>query len=200
MDGFERRKERIKENIRQAALELFSSYGVQKVSVSEIAKKAKASQVTLYNYFGSKDELLREVIMTVLDKNLQEYIKTINSDLPFPEKLKNFITERTSELAMLNTDFLKSMMSDDPIIRQLAEDFAKNKFIPLMLELIQSGKAEGYIQHTISNEAILLYINMFREGKHSDTFLKLESNQQLFKDITTLFFYGLIGKSNETVD
>lgn len=196
MDGFERRKERIKENIRQAALELFSNYGVQKVSVSEIAKKAKASQVTIYNYFGSKDELLRDVILAGLDKSLQGYIETINSGISFPEILEKLITEKTSELAILNQDFVKSMMSEDPVIKQITEDFTKNKFIPMMLELIQKGKTEGYIHHNISDEAILLYINMFRESKNSDSIIKMEHNQQLYKDITTLFFYGLIGNRN----
>lgn len=196
MDGFERRKERIKENIRQAALELFSNYGVQKVSVSEIAKRAKASQVTIYNYFGSKDELLRDVILAGLDKSLQGYIETINSGISFPEILEKLITEKTSELAILNQDFVKSMMSEDPVIKQITEDFSKNKFIPMMLELIQKGKTEGFIHHNISDEAILLYINMFRESKNSDSIIKMEHNQQLYKDITTLFFYGLIGNNN----
>jgi hypothetical protein len=86
-------------------------------------------------------------------------------------------------------------MSRDPVIRQIAEDFTKNKYIPLMLKLIEKGKAEGYIHHNISNEAILLYINMFREGKHSDAFLDLQHSKQLFKELVTLFFYGIMGKT-----
>jgi AcrR family transcriptional regulator len=195
MDGFERRKERKKENIRQAAFDLFAAYGVQKVSIAEIAEKAKVSQVTIYNYFGSKDELLRNVILVLLDKRLQEDTAAIESNLPFPEKIEIFISERTSELSALNPDFLKSMMSRDPVIRQIAEDFTKNKYIPLMLKLIEKGKAEGYIHHNISNEAILLYINMFREGKHSDAFLDLQHSKQLFKELVTLFFYGIMGKT-----
>ncbi|HYE12729.1 MAG TPA: TetR/AcrR family transcriptional regulator [Patescibacteria group bacterium] len=197
MDGFERRKERKKENIRQAAFELFSTYGVQKVSIAEIAEKAKVSQVTIYNYFGSKDELLRDVISTLQNKRLQEDTEVIESNLPFPEKIESFITEKTGELASLNSEFLKSIMSEDPAIRQMAEDFTKNKFIPLMLRLVEKGRAEGYINHNISNEAILLYINMFREGKRSNAFLDLEQSKQLFKEIVTLFFYGIMGKSSD---
>lgn len=199
MDGFERRKEIKKENIRQAAIELFSAHGVQKVTISEIADRAKVSQVTIYNYFGSKDELLRDVVLTVLKKNYQEYIEAIESDLTFPEKMEKLITEKTSELAGLNPDFLRFMTSEDPVVRRIAEDFVKNKFIPLMLKLIEKGKAEGYIHHNISNEAILFYINLFRKGKHSDAFLNLDHSQRLFKDITTLFFYGIIGKRDELV-
>ncbi|MDF2592777.1 MAG: hypothetical protein K0S75_2243 [Clostridia bacterium] len=194
MDGFERRKERKKENIRQAAFELFSSYGVQKVSIAEIAEKAKVSQVTIYNYFGSKDELLRDVISTLQNKRLQEDTEVIESNLPFPEKIESFITEKTGELASLNSEFLKSIMSEDPAIRQMAEDFTKNKFIPLMLRLIEKGRAEGYVHHNVSNEAILLYINMFRESKRSKEFLDMNQNKKLFKELVTLFFFGILGK------
>ena len=58
MDGFEKRREQKKKDILKAALSLFQQYGVQKVTISEIAKKANVSQVTIYNYFESKDNLL----------------------------------------------------------------------------------------------------------------------------------------------
>ena len=68
MDGFERRKERSKEEIRQAAEELFSQFGADKVSVNDIAHKAGVSQATIYNNFGSKDELLRDYHNTIVKK------------------------------------------------------------------------------------------------------------------------------------
>ncbi|MDF2615104.1 MAG: hypothetical protein K0S71_2890 [Clostridia bacterium] len=194
MDGFERRTERKKENIMQAAFDLFSIYGVQKVSMAEIAKKAKVSPVTIYNYFGSKDDLLHSVISMLLEKRLREDTEIIESSLPFPEKIERFITEKTSELSDFNSDFLKSTRSEDPVIRQITEDFTKNHFIPLLLKLIDKGREEGYIQHDISNEAILLYMNMFREGKRQETFLDLAESRKLLKELVTLFFYGIMGK------
>lgn len=195
MDGFERRTERKKENILKTAFELFSTYGVQRVSIAEIAKKARVSQVTIYNYFGSKDELLKDAILSLLNKRLQEDMEVIESDLPFPKKIETFISERTSELSAMNPDFLKTMKSEDPTIRQIAEDFTNNRYIPLILKLIEKGRQEGYIQHNISNEAILIYINMFREGNRSDSFLNLKHSGDLFKELVTLFFYGIFGKS-----
>lgn len=194
MDGFERRTERKKENIRNVAFELFSAYGVQKVSIAEIASKAKVSQVTIYNYFGSKDELLRDVLLSLLNKRLQKDMEVIESDLPFPKKIETYITEKTDELSAMNPDFIRSMKSEDPIIRQIAEDFTKNKYIPLILKLIEKGREEGYIQHHISNEAILLYINMFREGNRAEPLLNIGQSRDLFKELVTLFFYGIFGK------
>jgi hypothetical protein len=44
MDGFERRKARSKEDILRAAEELFSRFGADKVSINDIARKARVSQ------------------------------------------------------------------------------------------------------------------------------------------------------------
>ncbi|MDD4415134.1 MAG: TetR/AcrR family transcriptional regulator [Oscillospiraceae bacterium] len=193
MDGFERRRERKKENIRQAAFELFSAHGVQKVSIAEIASRAGVSQVTIYNYFVSKDGLLRDVISWLLDKRLKQDTEIVESDMPFPQKIGIFITERTDELSGLNPGFIKSMMSEDPVIRQITEDFTRNRYIPLMLRLIEKGKQEGCINNSISNQTILLYINIFREGKHSDVFPGILQSPHMLKELVTLFFYGIMG-------
>ncbi len=193
MDGFERRRERKKENIRQAAFELFSAHGVQKVSIAEIASRAGVSQVTIYNYFVSKDGLLRDVISWLLDKRLKQDTEIVESDMPFPQKIEVFITERTDELSGLNPGFIKSMMSEDPVIRQITEDFTRNRYIPLMFRLIKKGKQEGCINNSISNQAILLYINIFREGKRSDAFPGLLQSPHMLKELVTLFFYGIMG-------
>ncbi|KXG73628.1 TetR/AcrR family transcriptional regulator [Thermotalea metallivorans] len=192
MNGFERRAERKKENIRQAALQLFSVHGVQKVSMAEIAKKANVSQVTIYKYFGSKDELIYDVVSMFLEKRLQEDTQIIESDLPFPEKIKVFISKNTRDLAQLDSDFLQLMMSEEERIRQKVEEFSETKYIPLLLKLIEKGKKEGYINHQISNEAILLFISLFKEKPSMR--VTPEENMKLFEDMSRLFFYGILGK------
>src|SRR5690554_5735283 len=94
MDGFERRREQKKKDILQAALDLFMKYGTQKVSVSEIAKKANVSQVTIYNYFESKDLLINEVLKYYIDKVWNEQIQILDSDLPFNEKLQTIAFQK----------------------------------------------------------------------------------------------------------
>ncbi len=197
MDGFERRKERKKENIRQAALELFSTHGVKKVSVAEIADKAKVSQVTIYNYFGSKDELVRDAFYALMERRLKEDTEIIEGGQSFTEIVEHFLTDKVGEIQAFDTDFLKTIMSEDPEVRQIAADFTNNSYIPLMLRFIDRGRKEGYIQHDISDTAILYYINMFRAGKHTDAFMDFDKSRHFFKEIITLFFYGLLGKPLE---
>ena len=77
MDGFQRRKEQTKKEIRQAAWALFSRFGVDKVTVADIARKAGVSQATIYNRFGSKDALVREFVTTAIDELVAQMIQNI---------------------------------------------------------------------------------------------------------------------------
>ena len=60
----QRKKARQHEQILQAGLELFRERGYVGTSVQEIARRAEISLPTFYNYFPSKDALLREFAMT----------------------------------------------------------------------------------------------------------------------------------------
>lgn len=57
------RKER-REQILQVALELFAHDGYHSTSIANIARKAGISKGLLYNYFESKEALLKELIIT----------------------------------------------------------------------------------------------------------------------------------------
>lgn len=52
----EQKKERIKQSILEKAIQVFSSKGLYQTSIDDIVSK-KFSKGTIYNYFGSKDEL-----------------------------------------------------------------------------------------------------------------------------------------------
>lgn len=56
--------------IMNAALELFAKEGYHQTSISKIAKSANISKGLLYNYFESKEELLKQI---VLDGTMQMY-------------------------------------------------------------------------------------------------------------------------------
>jgi AcrR family transcriptional regulator len=88
MNGYERRTEAKKKAIIDAARELFTERGVTDVGVGEIAAKAGVSQVSIYNYFGDKHTLAKEVLIAFLDKAIQEYEEILNREFPFRKNLR----------------------------------------------------------------------------------------------------------------
>ncbi|MDL4840888.1 TetR/AcrR family transcriptional regulator [Aquibacillus rhizosphaerae] len=190
MDGFERRRKVKESNILQGALDLFMQFGVQKVSIAEIAKKANVSQVTIYNYFESKHNLTQEVLIYYLDTVWIETEQLLDSDMDFPDKIKQLIFNKKEAANQMNKDFYTYFIKEYASGITYIEELYTKKMLPRLIKLLNEGKEKGYIDSAISNEAILVYIQMLKESMQQETM-----SQQILPfadDITKLIFYGLI--------
>lgn len=192
MNGFKKRSEQKKQAILQAALDLFQQFGVQKVTIAEIAKEANVSQVTIYNYFESKDNLIREVFQFYVDGIWQEQKQLLQSDLPFHDKLKKIIFGKTFEANHISERFFEDFMKDYASGNSYVEKLYVEEALPLYIEFFQQGRKEGFIDPTISDEAILFYLQMFREYMQRRDVA--EKVLPIADELTKLFFYGLRGK------
>lgn len=194
MDGFQRRREQKKVNILEAALALFMEYGVQKISVAEIAKKAMVSQVTIYNYFESKHNLVREVFLYYIDKATLEFEQTLHSDIPFPEKIKQLIFTKKEAATQIHEDFYQYLMEEYTGGNYIEEIYVK-KAIPLMMELFEQGRKQGYVDPNISNEAIIFFIQALHEYiQKEEVYPKI---LPMTEEIMKLLFYGMVGKGEK---
>ncbi|RRC98453.1 TetR/AcrR family transcriptional regulator [Prevotella sp. OH937_COT-195] len=72
-------KDDIRQRILMIAREEFITHGVRCTSVRMIAGKAGIAVGNVYNYFGSKDELFREVLRPLIN-TLDRYIQSHNSE------------------------------------------------------------------------------------------------------------------------
>ncbi len=59
---FEELRESKKKLIREASLKIFAEEGYHSATISKIANKAKISKGLIYNYYESKEELLRDLV------------------------------------------------------------------------------------------------------------------------------------------
>ncbi|SHN27865.1 TetR/AcrR family transcriptional regulator [Gracilibacillus kekensis] len=192
MDGFQKRTKLKQNRILEAALQLFSLFGIKKVSISEIAKKAEVSQVTIYNYFESKDNLIHQTLVYYIEKTYQKYQDIINRNTSFPEKIENIIFNKVDIAGSIHQEIYQYLMKDFADGQSYLETIYQEKSIPFFQQLIAQGKTEGYIQKEISEEAIMFYIHMMKEHMQKE-----ELNDYLLpitEDIMHLFFYGIMGK------
>ncbi|GAE30520.1 TetR/AcrR family transcriptional regulator [Halalkalibacter hemicellulosilyticus] len=192
MDGFQKRKEQKKRNILEAAQQLFMTYGVQKVSIAEIAKKANVSQVTIYNYFENKHSLINEVFIYYVDEALKEFETTVFSDVPFPEKIKKMIFSKKRVANEIHHEFYEYLMKEYSNDGNYIERIYEEKAVPYFTHLFNEGKEEGYLNPELSHEAILFYLKMLSEYiQREDVYRHI---LPLTEDITRIFFYGIMGQ------
>ena len=65
-EQFEEIREGKRRQILDAAIECFATTGYHAVSISDLAKHAGVSKGLMYNYFSSKDELLKTIFHEVM--------------------------------------------------------------------------------------------------------------------------------------
>ncbi|ELK47599.1 UNVERIFIED_CONTAM: TetR/AcrR family transcriptional regulator [Halobacillus marinus] len=198
MNGFEKRKERKKQAILHTALRLFSESGVQKVSIKEIAAKAQVSQVTIYNYFGGKDELLFEAVQMFIKDQTEQFRATVqNTDQSFRDKIHKLLQDKKENMLHLHQDFLQAVTGSHPELKDWVDRFTARETIPILTELIEQGKAEGSVRASLSFQSILLYIDMYYKALRTNADFFTASPESLSEEWSDLFFYGLAGMDKD---
>lgn len=198
MNGFERRKQNKIQQIYSSSFELFSKYGFQKVSVNEIAQNAKVSPATIYNYFGTKEQLYADMLMNWMDKQLEQYEKILDSECPFPEKTKEIILLEAKNLKVLSDNFQKYPSPEVSGLMQMMEKYNEQKVMKFFMKFVAIGKQEGYIHKDQTEDMIMLYFTMYKNelGKYWEA-----SNQgritRSIDQLMELFFYGLVGEKQK---
>ena len=72
---YEEIREEKKELIKRVALEIISEHGIQNTSISKIAKEAGVSKGLMYNYFESKEDLLKRIILLQTRMILSHFVQ-----------------------------------------------------------------------------------------------------------------------------
>jgi AcrR family transcriptional regulator len=190
LNGYERRKEQKKIDIKKAAFFLFQKQGVKDIKIEDIAKKAGVSQVTIYNHFGSKEALFREVIKDYTTEQYEFHKELFDKDISFLEKMKTSILYKTKQLENIHPEVIREMMLVDEELRAFLADFQTKYAIPLILKLIKDAQLSGEINHDLSEQSIMVYIQLFNNDMLI-TLITGENGKKLASDIFQMFFYGL---------
>jgi AcrR family transcriptional regulator len=192
MNGYERRTQAKKEAIINAARELFAARGITDVGISEIAAKANVSQVSIYNYFGDKNTLAKETLISYLDKAITGYEEILDRDIPFLEKLMLIMNKKQDYIIELSRSHFSKHAWEDKTLQQVYKDAATVKAVAVYTRFIELGKKEGAIAEDIPNDAILAFLFSSVAIMQQPDYLKTSPEYKM--GILRLSLYGMLGK------
>jgi AcrR family transcriptional regulator len=86
----ERKKQRTRQTIAEAAFDLFTSRGFDQVTVTEVARQADVSEATVFNYFPTKEDLVYGQLETFHDA-LLDAIRGRAAGQSIPEAFRDFL-------------------------------------------------------------------------------------------------------------
>ncbi len=149
-EQFEKIREYSRNEILNAALEVFATNGFHAASISMIAEKAGVSKGLMYNYFKSKDDLLKTIIEEGFQLlfTMMEEVNTETDPRKALEKIIRLSIRHTKE----NLEYWKLFMSlilQSPAqkdVESLMIEF-RNKAIKELSDLFKAiGEKDHYIK------------------------------------------------------
>ncbi|MEK3758289.1 TetR/AcrR family transcriptional regulator [Paenibacillus sp. FSL P4-0338] len=193
MNGFEKRRQQKKKQILESLTDMVMTRNFKEIGVREIAQHAGVSPGSIYNFFGNKEELAKEVFYHQMEEEGKDFIQMMNSDLPFEEKMNKMYEVSVNNQESITSEGMKNFIFTDPAFKAYVEQYANTVAIPEIMKLIEQGKAEGKVTGGVSAEAIMIFMNgiITMLGNPSIT---ENLTVDLRKELGNLFLYGVLGK------
>ena len=192
MNQYQKTTEKKKQAIIQAALRLFKDKGFKETSIKSIAEAAEVSPVSIYNYFGSKDNLVTLCVNDLFEEITQQAEDILNSNLDFKTKLDHAFALCQEKMSQQISDYFQDKMVEDPALSSLLTKAITAKKRDIYRAYIELGKKEGLIAKDLSTELVLNVMDalngMGNQLADSDN-LETEVEQ-----IHSIFLYGFFGQ------
>lgn len=196
MNGFEKRASLIKQKIIQTTLQMLGTSGSNKIRIADLAKSANVSQVTIYNYFGSKEILIRETFIDYVDRAVLEFEQYMDENHSLKEKIEHIILLEKSSYKELPPRLIKELLAEDEELSRYIEKQYREKTIPLTVRILQEGKRSGEISEEVSVDSVLAFIQLYMN--QYETILQMaeqsEDTEKYLEGMVHMFFYGICGK------
>ena len=195
MNGFEKRASSIKAKILKTTLEQLRTTELKRIRVADIARLASVSQVTIYNYFGSKEALVREAFQTYFDGAIADFEAYLAEGHTLKEKIEHIVFMKKASYRDFPPGLIKELVAGDPEIAQYIEGQYKEKSLPMISRIVEEGKERGEIAASVSTPNVLAFIQLFMN--QYDRILDMAHNSGdrdgFLEGMLELFFYGLSG-------
>jgi AcrR family transcriptional regulator len=190
-------KQNKRQRIMDAAVLLFRhTHDVRKVSLEAIAREARVSPTTIYNSFGNRETLVCEVIKELVNVNLERNRALVRSELPFPQKLIGIIRGKLELVDTVNGEIIEKLVSQDKKIAPFITAIFEKEIKPLWKEIMADGKKQGYIDPTLDDAALIVYLDVLQAGFRArpELFQGFKKNMGFIEQLTRLMFYGFLKK------
>ena len=194
------KKEAKKDKIIEKSMELFCEKGYHTTKVEEITKAFGISKGNFYTYFGSKEEVLYEILNIMKNERIK-MLEEIDTNKAPKEILKTFIEDYIQfffkYLKKVNLQNIDHFLKDEKVwnyaeeIQDILVDFLKKNIV----ERIRESKNKEYNLRFIS-EFILASIEGFLLYEHLREKLRIDKKYEITIenkiDQITEFIYNAI--------
>lgn len=120
--------------ILDAAFRVFAEQGYDQASVDEIAAAARVAKATIYNHFGDKESVLRDLITSEADRALADHLAIVS-------RLSGSEDELRSTLEDVGFELLERYFDEKTVLYRRLLATAITRF-PAIIDTIRGGTAD----------------------------------------------------------
>jgi TetR/AcrR family transcriptional regulator, cholesterol catabolism regulator len=159
-DGSESYQARRQEIVRVAAA-VFEEKGYEAATLNDIADRLGTDRASLYYYVGSKEDLLHEIVHSVLGENVAAAERIAAQDATPIDKIRALIEEMIvsfdrhyPHMYVYIEDMARIARQDDKWAREVVHD--TKRFEAIVIDILEEGRADGSFRSDLPNDICAL--------------------------------------------
>ncbi|MCF7793425.1 MAG: TetR/AcrR family transcriptional regulator [Candidatus Cloacimonetes bacterium] len=153
-----------REEILEAAQHAFLKYGIEKITLDDIAHECGIQKTALYYYFKNKEELLAEMILLKINEIQDRIKKAVDAAGSVKEKLRTYMSTKIN-IMRENMQFLQLFDKEGlPMRAQKFLEENKQKLMQtdfcLVKDIIKQGIKNQKVSYELKDSLVLMILGV----------------------------------------
>ena len=184
----------LKSRILEAARQYFFENGFSKTTMEEFAQSMGMSKKTIYKFFPSKDDIIREITREKL-QHVHHGCKHCQQDksVDFMQRIKNVTGFISAEMRSLKPQFYSDLQKTMPALWKEVDEFRTQRIYEDFSAMIREGVEIGVFRKDVNVDVlVLMYGNAMQSIINPETLSRLPLNaSQAYEAIVDIIFGGV---------
>ena len=159
------KSEQKREYILKKAREVFASKGFREVTMKDIVEACEISRGGLYLYFGSTEEIFKEILTAELENDGEDLTENLSQDTTMTEFLMLFLKEqkkiilrKKQDITIATYEFLFANKAEKKTAQMMKGQFEKG--IVVLNKILEEGvrREEFYCENTKAEATNIMYV------------------------------------------
>jgi AcrR family transcriptional regulator len=183
----------LRDKIVEVSLERFLQFGIRNSTIQKLVEPLGISTKTVYKYFDSKEELLKECLDLLYNGYYNEFNAIISSENNPVTTLLILFRGTLGKDFGINRDFFHDLNYYYPELQNAAINRTRINYGALMIPLVTRGIDEGYYNNYLKPEMALegivtLYASITRGEKYKNYTGNI---YEVFKGLVEVYIRGM---------
>ncbi|MBI2428191.1 MAG: TetR/AcrR family transcriptional regulator [Ignavibacteriales bacterium] len=184
----------LRSRILEAASQYFFENGFSKTTMEEFAQSMGMSKKTIYKFFPSKDDIIKEITREKL-QHVHHGCLHCQQDksIDFMQRIKNVTGFISSEMRKLKPQFYSDLQKTMPALWKEVDEFRNQRIYEDFSAMIREGVEIGVFRKDVNIDVlVLMYGNAMQSIINPETLSKLPLNaSQAYEAIVDIIFGGV---------